>query len=103
MRFWLEIQRRSGEIDKREIEPSAIHGEAEGRCPGCGSLPFLVAGIGVESMGGGVFRAGGKCVGCDDSVGYIFAKEETLFGTEEDRAVLEFGRGRVYSEGAPQR
>lgn len=96
MKFWLEIQRRNDIIDRREITPGVLCGEAEGRCPGCGAVPFLVAGVGAEPQGGGVYRAGGRSQCCNEAVGFIFAKEETIFGAEEDRAMGEFARCRVY-------
>jgi hypothetical protein len=95
MKFWLEIQRLSG-IDRRGINPGTTAGIAEGACPGCGAEPFLVQGHGTEAMGGGVYRVAGTAACCGDSVGYVFAEEQTLFGAEEDRAMSTFARCRVY-------
>lgn len=98
MKFWLEIQRTSG-IDRRDLKPENEIGVATGACPGCSATPFLVQGHGIEPMGGGIFRAAGTAKCCGDSVGYIFAEEETIFGAEEDRAMGVFARPRVYGGG----
>jgi hypothetical protein len=98
VRCWLESQ-RSGGIERRDIKPENDVGVAEGACPGCGANPFLVQGHGIEAVGGGVYRAGGTAKCCGDSVGYLYAEEQTIFGAEEDRAVIEFGRARVYGGG----
>ena len=90
MRIWLEIQRSTG-IDRRDVKPLGKVGEAAGECPGCGAAPFLVVGSDHRT-----FVANGRCKACNDPVGYLYARGDTLFGLEEDRAVLEFGRGRVY-------
>jgi hypothetical protein len=97
MKFWLEIQRANG-IDRRDITPANDVGIADGTCPGCGATPFLVQGHGIEATGG-LYRAAGTAKCCGDSVGYLYAEEQTIFGAEEDRAVLSFGRARVYGGG----
>lgn len=107
--MWLEIERRSG-IDRRtcakpytregvpwEAAPYVI---AEGVCPGCGAECFRVRGCGIvnadEPPGAGqAYKAGGRCVDCGEAVGWLYTEIETLFGLEEDRAVLH-GRCRVY-------
>lgn len=95
MKLWLEIQRTSG-IDHRDIKPDGVVGVASGICPGCGTEPFLVQGHGRSRHGSAhTYRAGATAKCCGDSVGFIFAQPETLFGLEEDEAVLN-GRARVY-------
>jgi len=96
--IWLEVQRRSG-IDRRDITVSGGAGVADGECPGCGCSPFFVAGSGAEQLDAGRTRANGRCLSCADPVGYIYAEPDTIFGAEEDRAVLSFGRARVYGGG----
>jgi hypothetical protein len=91
----LEIQRQSG-IDVRSVTPDGGAGIAEGACPGCNVRPFHVVGGGMRNIDDRTVRANGRCQSCGDAVGYIYAERATVFGAEEDRAVLEFGRARVY-------
>lgn len=97
MKVTLSIQRLSGN-ETRAVTPGDLFGTAEGRCPGCGSEPFHVVGTEIEKSEAGIV-AGGVSVCCRQNVGYLYAEPETLFGTEEDRAVLSFGRARVYGGG----
>ena len=94
MKIWLEIQRSSG-IDRRRVTPDGTHGIANGVCPGCGATPFMVQGHGRDRYAHDTLRAASTAMCCGDSVGYIYAKTGTLFGLEEDEAVLN-GRARVY-------
>lgn len=94
MKVWLEIQRVSG-IERRAIKPDGPRGIAEGACPGCGAAPFIVQGHGRHRHSRDTFRAAGTAKCCGDSVGYIYANVSTLFGLEEDEAVLN-GFARVY-------
>ncbi len=99
MRVTLEIQRHSGN-ETRLVTPGELFGIAEGLCPGCGATPFKVVGgevIGASTAGMRV--AGGVSLCCRQNVGYLRAEPETLFGAEEDRAVLAVGRARVYGGG----
>lgn len=95
---WLEIQRASGEIDKRTVssEAGSKVGVADGSCPGCAAMPFLIKAAGSHIHDHETLRFGGVCAACEDNVGWIYLKLDTIFGAEEDRAVLEFGRARVY-------
>lgn len=95
MKFWLEIQRTSG-IDRRSITPSDHFGTVEGACPNCGADLFRVQGV-ASRLDSQTMRSGGVALCCGDHVGWIFAERETIFGAEEDRAVLEFARCRVYN------
>jgi hypothetical protein len=94
---WLEIQRSTG-VDKRAVrsERGSPVGTADGACPGCGTEPFLVQGDGLRRHTHDTYRANGRSKCCGDAVGYLFAKTDTLFGLEEDDAVLRHGRARVY-------
>lgn len=96
-RIWLEIQRTTG-VDVRKItaERSSPVGVAEGACPGCGTTPFLVQGSGITIHSNDIGKAAGRAKCCGDPVGYIYVKVETLFGLEEDFAMLVHGRARVY-------
>ena len=94
MKIWLEIERSAG-IDRRNVKPDGTRGIATGACPGCGAAPFLVQGHGRHRHTRDTFRAAGRAMCCGDAVGYLYAKADTIFGLEEDEAVLN-GRGRVY-------
>ena len=100
MKLWIEIQRAAG-IDRRDIKPGNDVGIADGACPGCGTEPFIVLGHGSEHVRRGLLRAAGTSKCCGDPVGYIYAQEsdDTIFGAEEDRALISFGRARVYGGG----
>lgn len=93
MRCWLEIQTTSG-IDKRDVKPGGEVGAAQGKCPGCAAEPFLVRGGNMRIHDDETWVANGRCVNCNDPVGYIYARVETVFGLEEDEAVRQ--RARVY-------
>ena len=92
MRVYLEIQRRSG-IDRRNVTSDGI---ADGACPGCGAVPFAIkcSTPRIESDTRSV--ANGRCADCNDPVGYVYVERSTIFGAEEDRAMLEMARCRVY-------
>ena len=94
MKIWIEIQRSTG-INRRVVKPDGTRGIASGACPGCGVAPFLVQGHGARRHTRDTYRAGGRAMCCGDAVGYIYAKADTIFGLEEDEAVLS-GRVRVY-------
>lgn len=97
MKFYLEIQRSAG-IDRRDITPGAHFGTVEGACPDCGSELFRVQGV-ASRLDAQTMRSGGVALCCGSHVGWIFAETETIFGKEEDDAVLVHGRARVYGGG----
>lgn len=97
MKAWLEIQRTTG-IDRRDVHPLTENpaiGVADGACPGCGSTPFLVQGGNLRIDDRETYKADGRSRCCGDLVGYLFCATDTVFGLEEDRAVLQ-ARARVY-------
>lgn len=99
-RQWLEIQRSSG-IDRRDVTRHPDNpelGVVEGSCPGCGSSPFLLRASKPEIYDRSTLRGNGHAVCCGDPVGFVYAKKDTLFGLEEDRAMLspDHQRARVY-------
>jgi hypothetical protein len=94
MRIWLEIQRTTG-VEHREITPDGARGIATGLCPGCGATPLVVQGHGRHRYTRDTFRVDGTALCCGDPVGHIYATMDTIFGLEEDEAVLN-GRARVY-------
>lgn len=96
MSIYLEIQRHSGNERRAVVgDPTSQAGIAEGACPGSGVSPFRVVGAGLFRITRG-WKSGGKCCACGDSVGWIVAESDSLFGREEDENVLVRGRARVY-------
>lgn len=83
----LEIERLSG-IDHRHVSNDGV---ADGACPGCGVEPFRIVTPPPEDG-----RAGGRCVACNDAVGWVYVTPDTIFGEEEDRNMIQMARGRVY-------
>ncbi len=103
---WLEIERGVvvTRIERRAVTPQGSRGLVEGACPGCGITPFLVVGCDVPNDDPETRKSGGRCVACKDPVGYIYARGygSTIFGREEDDAVITHGRARVYGLEAPR-
>jgi hypothetical protein len=107
MKCWLEIQHEDGSIEKRTVVPGPnnSYGVVDGKCPGCpgwlGRQPtseFRIATEPPEAFKRDVVRAGARCTVCNDAVGYCYAERSTIFGLEEDRAMLspDHQRARVY-------
>lgn len=83
--------------DVREVEPSMSDSAlVTGSCPKCRATPFRVQGSGRSIESHDTYRAAGYCATCRAAVGVIRAVMDTLFGLEEDEAVLVRGRARVY-------
>lgn len=71
-------------------------GAVDGSCPGCGCDPFRIVGVTKpEAAGSHEDRVGTQCAGCKDPVGWLYVERASIFGREEDNAVLN-GRPRVY-------
>lgn len=64
-------------------------------CPLCKASPLEIAGSGKHAVNDRHYEARGHCLACMGHVGTILADPGTLFGIEEDNAVL-CGRPRVY-------
>jgi hypothetical protein len=62
-------------------------------CGWCGSMHVRGTGKSIESRD--TYRADAVCFDCGASRGVLRVKVDTLFGLEEDEAVLH-GRARVY-------
>lgn len=67
----------------------------DGDCPEC-SKPLRIVGSEKHIESHDTYAAKARCVECEASVGVVRAVVETLFGPEEDEAVLVHGRPRVY-------
>ncbi len=92
MKTYLEIQRATC-VEKRAVDRD---GKVEGICPGCSADPFIIKATRPEIYDDTRSRSQSRSVCCNEAVGYVYTTRSTIFGAEEDRAVLEFGRARVY-------
>jgi hypothetical protein len=103
MNCWLDIE-RSGGIDRRDVDvhPQGLYGTADGACPGCHAEPFRIQCEPIEPVDSHTDRAGGRCMNCNDPVGWVYCDRSTIFGREQDREVIEFGRARVYGLESPR-
>ena len=72
-----------------------VQGDGVTACPSCHGSPFKVQGIGDPARGHDTYSSRAACPGCHAVVGQIVVKMSTIFGCEEDEAVLH-GRPRVY-------
>lgn len=81
--------------DVRTLTAFLDHAVATGACPKCKVEPFAIAGTGKSIESHDTYAADGVCLKCREKVGVIRATLSTLFGLEEDEAVL-YGRPRVY-------
>jgi endogenous inhibitor of DNA gyrase (YacG/DUF329 family) len=105
-RIWLVIERES-DNETRTVTPgpNGLYGVVEGTCPGCevalGRKPqseFRIATGPRIIVSRDTAKYGARCTTCNDAVGWTYAQFETLFGLEEDRAMLDrdHQRARVY-------
>ena len=102
MKQWLEIQ-FANRTEKHELRADPDNREigiVNRGCPGCHAFPLALVASSPQIAHGktDTLRANGHTKCCGDQVGYVYQQQETLFGLEEDQAVLRFGRARVYSE-----
>ena len=88
--IWLEIDDRR--IDLQEAKPGYLAATCEEPCE-CGNDGIL--GDGMEREGHDGYKARGFCAGCRERRGVIHARVATLFGVEEDTAVVA-GPWKVY-------
>lgn len=80
-----------------------VPADAARRCPnptcpapgGSDDVPWKVAGASEHAIDDRTIEAKGVCLGCRFGVGKLVVHVNTIFGLEEDRAVLR-GRPRVY-------
>ena len=97
---WLEVH-FTDRVEKREIRPdpdNAQLGVTDSACPNCTTSPLVVRASSptIDTNRADTLRGNGYAVCCGDPVGYVYAQRQTIFGLEEDRDVLQFGRARVY-------
>lgn len=72
-------------------------------CPKCGApAPFKIAGRERHIHSRDTYAAKAQTLCCKAFVGTLYATVDTIFGLEEDEAVLVNGRARVY-DGAERR
>jgi len=84
-------------IELATPEPGELTARVDGICPQCGVEPYAVHGHNrhVESRDTYAADAVAECCGAD--VGTLRVAVETIFGIEEDGAMLAHGRARVYT------
>lgn len=93
MKITVEID---GVTHKAPIPGDRPHLELDMACPRCAApAPLRVAGKGRHIESHDTYAADGFALCCRAPIGTIRTVVETLFGLEEDEAVLE-GRPRVY-------
>jgi hypothetical protein len=85
-------------LKKPEEDAAAV--EIPGIKCQCGAEPLVVQGAGRRisvnpKLRHDTYEADAVCVKCDGHVGKLYAKMNTLFGLEEDEAVMHFG-AKVY-------
>lgn len=83
-------QRIQGRIEHPEARSCVI-----ARCPACGATKALVSGTGITHHNHNTYFAPARTL-CCQAPATIEAKVDTLFGIDEDLAVLVHGRPRVY-------
>lgn len=100
---WLHVDADGKDIEgtKHDAQPPYADApcvELDGAqvCIRCGSKPLRVSGFkNCEEMTSEALHAACGCKECGKHVGTIKVEHQSLFGEDEDRAVL-FGRPRVY-------
>ena len=92
----LTLTLRDGSIRALTPWPSGERAIAVGSCPLCGAEEFPVAGHARHIESHDTYAASAESLCCRQPVGTIRVRVETLFGLEEDEAVLIHGRARVY-------
>ena len=89
----------AGERHPVSPEPGAPHLELDRRCPACGGPsegPLrLIAERARQAQVHDTITAPALALCCGAKIGSVVVEVETIFGLEEDDAVLE-GRARVY-------
>ena len=65
------------------------------QCPSCKATGAEVRGQGIERHDHDTYYAQALCLSCGERIGTLETTVSTIFGIEEDRAVLQ-GRARVY-------
>lgn len=85
-----------GDVRSVTAEAGAPTATVAGACPVCQTEPFLISGCGMRRGTMDEYHADAVSHCCTTEVGLIIAKMATLFGIEEDEAVLINGRARVY-------
>jgi hypothetical protein len=82
-------------------QPGAEHVVVElEACPNCRkAAPLRVLGRAKRIESHDTYAAEAIALCCGTTIGVVRVKVETLFGLDEDEAVLTDGRARVYGEG----
>lgn len=70
-------------------------------CPHCGIARMAVFGEHPHCPDDYSMEARAHCASCRGVVGVLRCQFDSLFGYDEDRAVLKDGRARVYDDNTP--
>lgn len=88
-----------GQARRKVTLPSqdALTATPEGACPGCGTSPFQVQGMGRRpSSDDRAWEADAQALCCKKLVGVLRLDVNTLFGVREDEAVFRQAGVRIY-------
>lgn len=95
------VKRLTIKLDDKEVdltrEGGGLRAFFKADCPACKKKgPTYVGGKGMHIGSRDTYQADGVALCCMAPLGVITAYMSTLFGLEEDEAVLIRGRARVY-------
>jgi len=75
--------------------PQSEYVEIDEECPNCKDRPVILTGGGKHIAGYDTYEAPAICCKCEKVVGTFYAKVSTIFGLEEDEAVMRMG-AKIY-------
>ncbi len=91
--FFVPLQ--GARVERDMPAPGAPDVTFEVACPACQASQLVLRGDGAKPAGRDAYVARAIALCCKASVGTLRVEVDTLFGIEEDEAVLQ-GRARVY-------
>lgn len=91
----ISILAADGRIAAKRPSPSADYVVIP-HCPACTAEPCHVRGKGVSHHDHDTYYSRAVALCCSADIGELQATVDTIFGIEEDNAVLVHGRARVY-------
>lgn len=83
---------RAARLPFNEADHVIVSGVA---CPHCKRDPVIAGGSGITHHDHDTYHAQARCLSCGGKLGEMRTKVSTIFGIDEDEAVLN-GRARVY-------
>ncbi|MGK3981196.1 hypothetical protein WMF38_56895 [Sorangium sp. So ce118] len=93
----MKVSVKIGDVERASSLPGSERWiDVDGQCPSCKADEFRVIGdIARQKIGHDTVTAPALALCCGSEVGAVHVELNTIFGLEEDRAVLN-GRPRVY-------